>query len=146
MGYNRLTKGRALVTGLTVGTDLQVLDDTYINGHLGVDISATDIADGTSMTYTATNWLAGIITGTPTANRALTTPTAAEMIAAVTPTNATGIGVQFTVINLAAATYKMTLTAGTGVTIVGNADVPAASSGTFVARIASATAVTIYRI
>ena len=140
-----MTKGKAIVGGLTVQSDLQVADDTYINGHLGVDISANTIADGASMAFTADNLLAGIISATPTANRALTTPTAAEIIAAVTPNTATGLGFEFIVIDLAAATYKLTLTAGTGVTIVGNADVAAATSGTFVARIASSSAVVIYR-
>lgn len=142
---NRLTKGKALLGGLTVGTDLNVSDDTYINGHLGVDVSVNNIADGGSMAFTADNLLAGIITATPTQARGLAAPTAASIIAAVTPNTATGIGIEFTVINLAAATHALTLGTATGTTIVGSATIAAASSATFVARIASSSAVVIYR-
>lgn len=142
---NRLTKGNAYVGALVVNSDLQVQDDTYINGHLGVDISANDITDGASMTFTAANLLAGIVTATPTTARNLQAPTAATIIAAVTPITSTGVGFEFTVINLAASTHALTLTVNTGTTIVGSATIAAASSATFVARIASSSAVVIYR-
>ena len=142
---NRLTKGNAYVGALAVNSDLQVQDDTYINGHLGVDISANDITDGASMTFTAANLLAGIVTATPTTARNLQAPTAATIIAAVTPITQTGVGFEFTVINLAASTHALTLTVNTGTTIVGSATIAAASSATFVARIASSSAVVIYR-
>lgn len=142
---NRLTKGNAYVGALAVNSDLQVQDDTYINGHLGVDISANDITDGASMTFTAANLLAGIVTATPTTARNLQAPTAATIIAAVTPITSTGVGFEFTVINLAASTHALTLTVNTGTTIVGSATIAAASSATFVARIASSSAVVIYR-
>lgn len=142
---NRLTKGNAYVGALAVNSDLQVQDDTYINGHLGVDISANDITDGASMTFTAANLLAGIVTATPTTARNLQAPTAATIIAAVTPITPTGVGFEFTVINLAASTHALTLTVNTGTTIVGSATIAAASSATFVARIASSSAVVIYR-
>jgi hypothetical protein len=145
MAFNRITKGKAVVGGLTVATDLQVADDTYINGHLGVDVSVNDIADGASMAFTATQLLAGIVTATPTQARGLAAPTAASLIAAVTPNTATGIGIEFTVINLAGATHALTLGTATGTTIVGSATIAAASSATFVARIASGTTVVIYR-
>ena len=142
---NRLTKGKATVGALTVNADLQVQDDTYINGHLGVDVSVTNIADGASMAFVAADLLAGIITATPTQARGLAAPTAATIIAAVNPATATGIGLEFTVINLASATHALTLGTATGTTIVGSATIAAASSATFVARIASDSAVVIYR-
>jgi hypothetical protein len=53
---------------------------------------------------------------------------------------------EFTVVNLAAATHAITLTAGaSGVTIVGSATVAAASSATWYVRYDSATAVTFIR-
>ena len=142
---NRLTKGKALFGAVAVNHDLQVQDDTYINGHLGVDVSVANIADGGSMAFTATELLAGIITATPTTGRTLSAPTAATLIAAVNPATATGIGFEFTVINLASATHALTLGTATGTTIVGSVTIAAASSATFVARIASSSAVVIYR-
>lgn len=142
---NRLTRGNASVGALTVNTDLQVQDDIYINGHLGVDVSVNDIADGASMAFTAANLLSGIVTATPTQARTLSAPTAATLIAAVTPITPTGIGIEFTVINLAATTHALTLGTATGTTIVGSATIAAASSATFVARIASGSTVVIYR-
>jgi len=81
---------------------------------------------------------------TPTAAHALTTGTAAEIL-----TTMTGEGVgstfEFTIVNLAAATHAATLTAGTGVTLVGVAAVSALTSATFMGRVYSTTAITIYR-
>ena len=145
MTINLITKGNAKVGALTVSTDLQVADDTYINGHLGIDVSVNDIADGASMTFTAANLLAGIVSATPTTARNLQAPTAATPIAAVTPLTATGVGFEFTVINLASATHALTLGTATGTTIVGSATIAAASSATFIARIASGTTVVVYR-
>lgn len=145
MTVNLITKGNAKVGALTVNTDLQVADDTYINGHLGVDVSVNNIADGASMAITAAQLFAGIVTATPTAARGLAAPAAADIIAAVTPLTATGLGFEFVVINLASATHALTLGVATGTTIVGSATIAAASSATFVARIASSSAVVIYR-
>ncbi|CAB4156675.1 hypothetical protein UFOVP655_98 [uncultured Caudovirales phage] len=142
---NRFTKGKGTFGAVTVNTDLQVQDDAYINGHLGVDVSANNIADGASMAFVAADLLAGIVTATPTAARNLQAPTAASIISAVNPATATGIGIEFTVINLASATHALTLTVATGTTFVGSVSVPAATSATFVARIASDSAVVIYR-
>lgn len=142
---NRFTKGKGFFGALTVNTDLQVQDDTYINGHLGVDVSVNDITDGSSMAFTAAQLLAGIVTATPTTARTLSAPTAATIIAAITPATALGIGLEFTVINLAASTHALTLGTATGTTIVGSATIAAASSATFVARVASDTTVVIYR-
>jgi hypothetical protein len=145
MTVNLITKGNAKVGQLTVAQDLQVGDDVYIKGHLGLDVSVNNIADGASMAFTAAQLLAGIVTATPTTARGLAAPTAATIIAAVTPATAVGSGYEFTVINLAGATHALTLGVATGTTIVGSATIAAASSATFVARIASSSAVVIYR-
>jgi hypothetical protein len=97
------------------------------------------------MAFTAANLLGGIVTATPTEARNLQAPTAATVIAAVDATTETGLGFEFTVINLAADTHALTLTVNTGTTIVGSAVISAASSATFVARLASTTAVVLYR-
>lgn len=107
-------------------------------------VAATDAA-----TTQSAATLAGagriVYTMTPTAGRALTTPTGAELGAAFTD-EAVGTSIEFTVVNLASATHAITLTAGaSGVTIVGSATVAAASSGTFLGVFTAANTVSIYR-
>ena len=147
----RLTKGEAVAGKLisndevVVGTDLEVADDAYVTGAFGKGVAVTNITDGASMTFTAANLLSGIVTATPTEARNLQAPTAALIIDAVDAETETGLGFEFTVINLAGATHALTLTVNTGTTIIGSATIAAASSATFVARLASISAVVIYR-
>ena len=153
----RITKGEAVAGKIIsntdvdaagevlVGTDLEVADDAYITGAFGKGVAVTNIEDGASMVFTAANLLSGIVTATPTEARDLQAPTAATIVAAVDAATSTGLGFEFTVINLAGATHALTLTVNTGTTIVGSVTIAAASSATFVARIASGTAVVIYR-
>lgn len=130
---------------VNVGTDLEVADDAYVTGAFGKGVAVTNVTDGASMTFTAANLLSGIITATPTQARDLQAPTAEAIIEAVDADTETGLGFEFTVINLAGATHALTLTVNTGTTIVGSATIGAATSATFVARIASGSAVVIYR-
>lgn len=110
-------------------------------------VAATDAAT----VQTAAN-LAGaartLYTMTPTASRTLTTPTGAELGAAFTD-EGVGSSFQFTVVNVAAATHPIVVTAGaTGVTLVGASatfSVAAASSATYVAVFTAANTVSIYR-
>ena len=85
---------------------------------------------------------------TPTASRTLTTPTGAELGAAFGD-EAVGSSFQFTVVNVAAATHPIVVTAGaSGVTLVGAAatfSVAAASSASYVAVFTAADTVSIYR-
>jgi carbonic anhydrase/acetyltransferase-like protein (isoleucine patch superfamily) len=153
----RLTKGEAiagkLISGsdidsvgeVNVGTDLEVADDAYVTGAFGKGVAVTNIADGASMTFTAANLLSGIITATPTEARNLQAPTASALITAVDADTETGLGFEFTVINLAASTHALTLTVNTGTTLIGSVTIAAASSATFVARLAATDAVVIYR-
>jgi hypothetical protein len=97
------------------------------------------------MTFTAANLLTGIITATPTEARDLQAPTASALITAVDADTETGLGFEFTVINLASVTHALALTANTGTTLVGSPTIAAASSATFVARLAATDAVVIYR-
>jgi len=146
MTVNLITKGNAKVGALAVSTDLQVADDAYISGHLGYNVVVNDIADGASMTFTAANLLDGIVTATPTTARNIQAPTAATLIAAVTPLTATNMAFPFTIINLSASAAAMTLTVNTGTTIVGSASIASASSASFIARISSSSAIVIYRV
>jgi hypothetical protein len=105
-------------------------------------VSATDA----NTTLTAAQACGSITTMTPTANRTLTTPTGAEIIAELGLQAKIGQTFEVSVINLASATHAITFTAGaTGVTVVGNAVVAAATGGTFTGRVASATTVVFYR-
>jgi hypothetical protein len=163
---NRLTRGEALVGALSVDAgisaaeinatdvnaaeisasgDINVGDDVYVTGALGKGVAVANITDGAAMAFTAAQLLGGIITATPTEARDLQAPTAAALVAAVDAGNDVGLGFEFTVINLAPATHGLTLTVNTGTTIIGSPAVAAASSASFVARIASGTAVVIYR-
>jgi len=102
----------------------------------------TAINSNVSSVMTASQMInSSIFTGTPGAAITLTTATATEIYNALS-TPEVGSWFEFIVISLAA--FNITLTAGTGVTIVGNA-VANNSSATFVCRIDSDTAVTIYR-
>ena len=89
-----------------------------------------------------------IYTMTPTASRTLTTPTGALLGAAFTD-EAVGTSFEFTVVNVAAATHPIVVTAAaSGVTLVGVAgtfSVAAASSATFVGVFTAANTVSFYR-
>jgi hypothetical protein len=78
----------------------------------------------------------------------LTTPTGAELGAAFTD-EAIGTSFEFTVVNVAAATHPIVVTAAaSGVTLVGVAatfSVAAASSATFVGVFTAANTVSMYR-
>jgi len=84
----------------------------------------------------------GIFTITPTVARALTTDTAANIVAAMAGYQ---VGTWFDIVIVCLAAFAVTLGGGVGVTIVGSAVVNNAS-GTWRARIDSASAVTFYRM
>ena len=107
--------------------------------------NAAEVALTAAATLTSAQMISSrLFKVTPVASIALTTATAAEIL-----TTMTGEGVgstfEFTIVNLAAATHAATLTAGTGVTLVGVAAVSALTSATFMGRVDSTTAITIYR-
>ena len=110
-------------------------------------VAATDAATTQSADTLAANGRV-IYTMTPTASRTLTTPTGAELGTAFTD-EAIGTSFEFTVVNVAAATHPIVVTAGaSGVTLVGVAatfSVAAASSATFVGVFTAANTVSFYR-
>ena len=97
-------------------------------------------------TLTAAQSVGAVITATPTAGRTITTATLADIKAELGDQFKVGQTFELHVVNLAADTHALTLAGGDGVTVVGAAAVAAASSGTFVGRIASATAAVFYRV
>ena len=104
--------------------------------------AAIALADAAA-TLTAAQMIdSGIFTITPTVARALTTDTAANLVAAMTGYQ---VGTWFDIVIVCLAAFDVTLGGGVGVSIVGNAVVNNAS-GTWRARFDSASAVTIYRM
>ena len=127
-------------------TDLNVttgkLADAAVTPPKTKTKAAVALADANA-TLTAAQMIdSGIFTITPTLARALTTDTAANIVAAMAGYQ---VGTWFDIVIVCLAAFDVTLGAGTGVTIVGNAVVNNAS-GTWRARIDSATAVTLYRM
>ena len=109
--------------------------------------AATDAAT----TLTAAQTVQGIVTMTPTAGRALTTPTGADLKTFFDGRLEIGAAFELTVVNVAAATHAITLTAAaSGITlggVAGMATVAAASSATyvFVCTAVGTPAFTVYR-
>jgi len=97
-------------------------------------------------TLSAAESVGAVITATPTGNRTITTATLALIKAELGDQFKVGQTFELNVVNLAADTHTLTLAGGDGVTVVGVVAVAAASSGTFVGRIASATAAVFYRV
>jgi hypothetical protein len=123
-----------------------------IESYIALQEKATVVAATDAATVQSAATLAGngrvIYTMTPSASRTLTTPTGAELGAAFTD-EAIGTAFEFTVVNVAAATHPIVVTAGaSGVTLVGVAatfSVAAASSATFVGVFTAANTVSFYR-
>jgi len=110
--------------------------------------------DGTAV-VSAANILTGIVECTPTADRSKATDTATNLVAALNLT-VNNDSVDWILINLATdGAQNVTLTAGTGVTLVGNMvvhaqdaadDAVSIGTGSFRIRRTGSTAVTMYRI
>jgi len=124
---------------LSVGANLTVTGDII----LAQDTEATS-ADDTSA-VTAANILTGVVKCTPTAARAKATDTAANLVSGLN-LDADTNSFDFSFINLAASTHAVTLSGGTGVTLVGSGVIAAASSARFRAARTGASAVTLYRL
>lgn len=140
-------------TGYTNG---QFDSDAILNGA----ITASKIGDGAVIpsklpireiitlidddaTLTATNLVtSGILKITPTVERDLATPTAAQLIALLTGYQL-GTSFVFSLVNLAA--FNVNITAGTNVTLVGGMTVSNASAS-FLVTVTSPTAVSLIRI
>jgi hypothetical protein len=96
-------------------------------------------------TLTAAQSVNSVVTMTPTAGRAVTTPIGTAIIAGLSEYRV-GSTFEVTIVNLAGATHAITFTAGaSGVTVTGLATVAANTSATFIGRVASATSVIYYR-
>ena len=107
-------------------------------------------ASDAATTLTAAETVEGIVTMTPTTGRALTTAAASAIVSLLGDGVQVGSSFELTVVNAAAATNAITLTAGSGITLTGAsgmATVAAASSATYVGVVTAVgtPAVTFYR-
>ena len=99
----------------------------------------------TTATATASSLLGGIRTGTPTGAIDLQLPTGTNMDAAFQNLQ-TNQSFEWSVINLAGATYAITVTANTNHAVTGNMIVDASKSGRFLTRKDATNTFTTYRI
>lgn len=108
-------------------------------------------ASNEATTLTAAQAINGVVTMTPSTGRALTTPTGAELKTQIGGALEIGTAFELTVVNVAAATHAITLTAAaSGITlggVAGMATVAAATSATyvFVCTAVGTPAFTVYR-
>jgi hypothetical protein len=96
-------------------------------------------------TLTAAQSVESLITVTPSTGRTYTTATAAEIISELGDSAMVGQCFEVTIVNLAGATHAVTFAGGANVTVTGSATVAAASSATFVGRVATSSTVIFYR-
>ena len=103
-------------------------------------------------TLTADETVEGVVDMTPTAGRTVTTATASAIVAAIGTGVKVGTTFELTIVNSAASTHSLTLTAPTsgGITLggaSGMATISAATSATYVGRVTNVgtPAVTFYR-
>lgn len=135
---NRISKGKGLFGSVRTSGPVR-------SARSSEKRAANTVTDGGSMAISAAQFYTdGIVSATPTQARDIQAPTAAAIIALANG-YAVGDAFEVSVINLAASTHALTLTVNTGLTIVGSAVVAAASSGTWLCRIASSTTVVLYR-
>jgi hypothetical protein len=120
-------------------TSTKIGDAAIIPSKMRVK-TVTALTDANA-TLTNEQMLGGVLTITPTANRDLTTPTGTNICGLLTSYQ-TGTSFEFTIVCLAAFNAK--LTAGVGVTLVGN-ETANNSSATFLAVVTGTNTVTIYR-
>lgn len=135
---NRLTKGKGLFGSLR--TSGPVNADTLTSKT--TQTTLTDAAETLTAAMLVTN--GGLLVGTPTASRAKTLPTG-TLISAALKGNLVGDTFEFIVVNLAASTHPLVITAATDATIIGSGSVAAATSGTFRVRVSAANTVVCYR-
>jgi len=136
---NLFSKGKGLMGSLRVN------GVTATNTHtVKTTVSSlTDAAETLTATQVVTN--GGLLVGTPTASRAKTIPTGTLTCAALKGYKV-GDTFDVAVINLAAATHPLVITAGTGATIVGSGTVDAATSAIFKVRVSATNTVVWYRV
>lgn len=112
----------------------------------GAQVADTPLTNSnTTATASAASLIGGIRTGTPTGAVGLQLPNGSDLDAAFSGL-AVGQSVEWSVVNLAAATHAITVTANTGHTVVGNKVVAANTSGRFASRKSATNTFVTYRL
>jgi hypothetical protein len=136
---NLFSKGKGLMGALRV-------NGVIANNTQTTKTTATTLTDAPeTLTAAMVVTNGGLLVGTPTASRAKTIPTGTLTCAALAGYKV-GDTFQVNVVNLAASTHPLVITAGTGATIVGVASVSAATSATFRVRVSATNTVVWYRV
>ncbi len=120
-------------------TSTKIGDAAVIPSKMRVK-TVTSLSDADA-TLTNEQMLGGVLVITPTANRDLTTATGTNICSLLTSYQ-TGTSFEFTIISLAA--FNARLTAGAGVTLIGD-EIANNSSATFLAVVTGTNTVSIYR-
>tara|TARA_R110001583_G_scaffold72882_1_gene203510 strand:- start:218 stop:682 length:465 start_codon:yes stop_codon:yes gene_type:complete len=116
-----------------------------LQGVIGTQATPSVIADAT-LIMTAAEAAVGIVTQTPTVNRAVVAEAASNWFTAFNLTDVNDSG-EFSYINLTAATYTLTLSGVDGtITLSGSGLVNPATSGRFRVVKTSTTNVVLYRL
>jgi hypothetical protein len=136
---NLFSKGKGLMGSLRVNG--VVANNTQTTATTVTTLN--DLAQTLTAAMVVTN--GGLLVGTPTASRAKTIPTGTLTCAALKGYKV-GDTFEVNVVNLAAATHPLVITAGTDATIVGDATVAAATSATFRVRVSATNTVVWYRV
>ena len=136
---NLFSKGKGLMGSLRVNG--VIAGDTHTEKTTVTTL--TDLAETLTAAMVVTN--GGLLVGTPTASRAKTIPTGTLTCAALKGYKV-GDTFDVSVVNLAAATHPLVITAGTDATIVGVATVAAATSASFKVRVSATNTVVWYRV
>ena len=136
---NLFSKGKGLMGSLRVNG--VIAGDTHTEKTTVTTL--TDLAETLTATQVVTN--GGLLVGTPTASRAKTIPTGTLTCAALKGYKV-GDTFDVSVVNLAAATHPLVITAGTDATIVGSGTVAAATSASFKVRVSATNTVVWYRV
>ena len=150
--------GTAATTAISIGnttSEVTVNDNLKVNGSLSVAQFAEATTDDGTTAISAANIARKIIKCTPSADRSKATDTASNIISTCALTSDND-SIDFSIINLATdGTSFITVTAGSGVTLVGSMIVSAQDSaedaftsgvGMFRARRTGSSAITLYRI
>ena len=136
---NLFSKGKGLMGSLRVNG--VIAGDTHTEKTTVTTL--TDTAETLTAAMVVTN--GGLLVGTPTASRAKTIPTGTLTCAALKGYKV-GDTFDVSVVNLAAATHPLVITAGTDATIVGVATVAALTSASFKVRVSATNTVVWYRV
>lgn len=112
------------------------------------NLTTTTEATAGAVTYTATEFVGGLILRDPNgAGRSDVTPTAADIIAFMgKPSVQTGASFKVHIRNTADAAETITVTAGTGVTLSGTMTIAQNNAKDFLCVVTSPTTVTLYSL